>query len=39
MICYGAAIVLPLWAVLATSVATDEALSNAGGDLVSSRPR
>ncbi|GAB3652666.1 carbohydrate ABC transporter permease [Glycomyces tarimensis] len=32
--CYAAAILVPLWAVLATSVATDEALTRAGGDMV-----
>nr|BFF25166.1 hypothetical protein GCM10025732_31310 [Glycomyces mayteni] len=31
LICYGAAIVLPLWAVVATSLASEEALTRAGG--------
>jgi putative aldouronate transport system permease protein len=34
LICYGAAIVLPLWAVVATSFASEEALSRAGGNLL-----
>ncbi|GAA2149221.1 carbohydrate ABC transporter permease [Glycomyces algeriensis] len=34
MICYAAAIALPLWAVLATSLASEEALSRAGGNLL-----
>ncbi|MCC3764479.1 carbohydrate ABC transporter permease [Glycomyces sp. TRM65418] len=34
LVCYAAAIVIPLWAVLATSLATDEALARAGGNMV-----
>jgi putative aldouronate transport system permease protein len=34
LICYGAAIVLPLWAVLATSFASEDALNKAGGSLL-----
>jgi putative aldouronate transport system permease protein len=34
LICYAAAIIVPLWAVLATSVATDEALDRSGGDMI-----
>ncbi|WP_112134300.1 carbohydrate ABC transporter permease [Glycomyces dulcitolivorans] len=34
LVCYGAAIVLPLWAVLATSLASEEALTRAGGNLL-----
>jgi putative aldouronate transport system permease protein len=34
LICYGAAIVLPLWAVLATSFASEDALAEAGGNLL-----
>ncbi|MDN3238113.1 carbohydrate ABC transporter permease [Glycomyces tritici] len=34
LIGYGAAIVLPLWAVLATSFASEEALARAGGNLL-----
>jgi putative aldouronate transport system permease protein len=34
LVCYAAAIVLPIWAVVATSFASDEALARAGGDLL-----
>lgn len=34
LICYGAAIVLPLWAVVATSFASEAALNRAGGNLL-----
>jgi putative aldouronate transport system permease protein len=34
LICYAAAIVLPIWAVVATSFASEEALQAAGGNLL-----
>jgi putative aldouronate transport system permease protein len=34
MVCYAAAIVLPIWAVLATSFASEDALNRAGGSLL-----
>jgi putative aldouronate transport system permease protein len=34
LVAYAAAILIPLWAVLATSIATDEALTRAGGNMV-----
>jgi putative aldouronate transport system permease protein len=34
MLCYAAAIVLPIWAVVATSFASEEALTRAGGNLL-----
>ncbi|MCC3764256.1 carbohydrate ABC transporter permease [Glycomyces sp. TRM65418] len=34
LVCYAAAIVLPIWAVVATSFASEEALSRAGGNLL-----
>ncbi|WP_051815434.1 carbohydrate ABC transporter permease, partial [Glycomyces tenuis] len=34
LLLYAAAILIPLWAVLATSVATEEALLEGGGDMV-----
>ncbi|MEU5873255.1 carbohydrate ABC transporter permease [Glycomyces sp. NPDC047369] len=34
LICYAAAIVIPIWAVVATSFASEEALSRAGGNLL-----
>ena len=34
LVCYAAAIVIPIWAVVATSFASEEALSRAGGNLL-----
>ncbi|MCD0444943.1 carbohydrate ABC transporter permease [Glycomyces sp. A-F 0318] len=34
LVCYAAAIVLPIWAVVATSFASEEALQKAGGNLL-----
>lgn len=34
MICYAAAIVIPIWAIVATSFASEEALQRAGGNLL-----
>jgi putative aldouronate transport system permease protein len=34
LICYASAIVLPIWAVVATSFASEEALTRAGGNLL-----
>ncbi|WP_051325791.1 carbohydrate ABC transporter permease [Glycomyces tenuis] len=34
LICYAAAIIIPLWAVVATSFASEEALNKAGGNLL-----
>jgi putative aldouronate transport system permease protein len=34
LVCYAAAIVIPLWAVVATSFASEEALGEAGGNLL-----
>jgi putative aldouronate transport system permease protein len=34
LICYGAAIVLPIWAVVATSFASEQSLTAAGGNLL-----
>ncbi|GAB4002217.1 hypothetical protein GCM10029992_39820 [Glycomyces albus] len=34
LICYAAAVVIPLWAIVATSFASQEALNRAGGNLL-----
>jgi putative aldouronate transport system permease protein len=34
LVCYAAAIVLPIWAVVATSLASEDALQKAGGNLL-----
>lgn len=34
LVCYAAAVVIPLWAVVATSFASEEALNRAGGNLL-----
>ncbi|MFB9661640.1 carbohydrate ABC transporter permease [Glycomyces mayteni] len=34
LVCYAAAIVLPIWAVVATSLASEKALQEAGGNLL-----